>query len=109
MNLNTLQNKIEAHFLTVLISLLRGNKITLTRAKEATKNLLSIFPEENFFEIKAKLIKLTKKYPEFKEILTTLNAYEEEQKTREILEKMRKFIKEGKIDEALEVAKNKNE
>ena len=109
MDLHTLQNEMEKHFLIILISLLKQNKITLSRAKEATKRLLSIFPEKNFSELKIKLTKLTKEYPEFKEILTTLKAYEEEQKTKEILEKMRRFIKEGKIDEALKVAKNKNE
>jgi hypothetical protein len=105
MSLDNLQKKIEKDFLLQLIRLLKNNEIKLERARQATKRLLAIFPNDNFSDVETQLKTLVNEYPEFKKIIITLQVYEEEEKTKEVLVRMRKFLQEGKVDEALKVVK----
>ncbi len=109
LDIKKLQEELEKNFLNILINHLNENKLTVKKAKEATKIFLFIFEtSKSFSEIKAKIEGLVKDYPEFKDIKITIKGYEEEQKTKELLEKMRSFLKEGKIDEVSNLANQKN-
>ena len=97
---------MEEEFLIQLIYLLKHNKISLLRAKTATKELLSIPFNESFKKINSEVKNFVDKYPEFKDtLISVLTTYEKKKKEEEILKKMEKYIKVGKIDEALQVAK----
>ncbi len=103
MDLQEIINLLETEFLKILINDLKFGKIKLPEAKTVTKEFLALLPFTNKDELNTKLKAFIDKHSEFKMVYLTLLKINEEQKTNDLVMKMRILIKQNKIDEALKL------
>ncbi len=99
-------NQLEFLFLKRLARGLKEEKIDIPRAKALAKAFLKIEPFSSVEDAKAKLDSFTRQEDYFSNLNEYIEAYYSEQQKNAMIEKMRHHIRQGDIDQALEVAKN---
>ena len=99
-------NQIEKEYLQIIIDNLKNGRLKLEEAKTNTKEFLSLIPFSSFDDFKKKISGFVLKYPLYQKIYLSIFKIEEEEKTKQLLNRMQSFIKENKIDEALKVVAN---
>ncbi|OGK09479.1 hypothetical protein A2767_04085 [Candidatus Roizmanbacteria bacterium RIFCSPHIGHO2_01_FULL_35_10] len=102
---NDFIEQIENEFLNLLIELLEKGVIDESYAKQTTQSFLNLYPFDSLENLKDKLNNFVSNNKEFLPFYTTYLHQEELYKTKDVLVKMRSFLKQNKIDEALQVAK----
>jgi len=97
---------LEYLFLKELVKGLKDKSFTVADAKKLAHTFLTIEPFASLDDAFKKMENFAKNNSKFESLKKYVYAYEEEQKTEAKIVKMKKLIRENKIDEALEVAKN---
>lgn len=105
MDMKQLTHEVETELLKIMIRHLKSGKLKLPMAKTIAKEFLAFLPFENDETMNTKLKSFTDKYPDFKSIYISTLEEEEDKSVSELLTKMRGYMKENKIDEALKVVK----
>ncbi len=102
-DLKKITDQIEYLFLIRIADSLDGKIIELQTAKDLATKLLQIEPFISFEDTKVKVQEFTKDYPFLNSLNKFIDGYYEEQKKHLTIEKMQELMKQGKIDEALQV------
>lgn len=97
-------DKIEYLFLRTVIDALKSGAMTVEQARAHATDFLSIEPIQSIADAKDKIARFTEKYPNYKNLMDFVNAYDYEEKVSAVIEKMRTYINEKDIDSALQVA-----
>lgn len=105
-DLSKVTNQLEYLFLKRLARGLKEETIDIPRAKALAKEFLQIEPFSSVEDAKSKIDSFTRKDSYFLTLNEYIEAYYSEQQKNALIEKMRQHIKQGNIDQALEVAKN---
>jgi len=100
-------DKVEREYLKILADNLRNGSLKLEEAKNHTREFLSLLPFSSFDDFKKKIYEFTLTKPLYQRIYLMILNYEEEIKTKNLLERMRVLIKENNFEEALKVVANK--
>jgi hypothetical protein len=95
--------KIEIKYLRILAQHFKKGKIDVKTAKASTKLFLTFLPFKSYEDMRTKFKILTDTYPAFSEVYLYLLQQIEEAETQEVLEKMRKFMKNKDVDSAINV------
>lgn len=104
-----LQQEVEAvkkELVDLIIKHLKENKLEVEKARKLAQDFLAVLPVKDQKDLLAKLKELGEDYPEAKEVYVEELVKTENQLRDEALNKMRVFIKQGKIEEAIQAAKN---
>lgn len=96
--------QVESEMLRVTINNLKMGKVSEARVRESAKYFLTFLPFSSYSDLVNKLEKFTKIYPEYKRVYLFANKFIEETKTKDLIERMRKHIKKGEIDQAVQLA-----
>jgi hypothetical protein len=94
---------VEIEFLRIVAKLLENGDFEIVDARTCAQFFLSLSPFQTVEDLRNKLQQLSSKYPDFKELEVYEMGKSEEAKTDEVLEKMRGLMKNGEIDEALQL------
>lgn len=94
---------IELKFLRELMEALEKGSMDEEQAKSSAHDFLALLPFANYDDMKTKIESFCKTYPELLETHVYILQKEEEQKTQSVVEKMRTFMKNDQIDEAINV------
>lgn len=105
--INKVTKHLEYLFLKKIISGLRNKEINEIQAKDFATNFLKLEPFNSIMELKNKILAFTNQHSYFKELSDYLIAYYEEKRISQVIEKMRKYIKNNEIDKALQIATKK--
>lgn len=103
--LKKLTDQLEYKFLKKIIEGLNNGSLTIEQAKEKAIIFLKLQPFTNIEDTKSKIRNFTSNYSQFTDLMNLMDSFHAEQKTNEIIGKMRSFIKEDRLDAALDVAK----
>ena len=103
--LKKLTNQLEYIFLKKIIEGLKNNSLSIVQAKEKAQLFLKLQPFATVEDIKEKVKNFTSEHSQFNELMGLVDSFHTEQKTDQVIEKMKNFIKEDRLDEALDVAK----
>jgi hypothetical protein len=95
---------IEVAFISELIRQLRAGEQTEAQAKAVTRLFLGLYPFRTLQDTREKIDHFVVVHPAFAELKLTLAHYEDYSRTQDVLEKMRKHMKAGKLDEAIGAA-----
>lgn len=107
--LKTLTDKIEYLFLKTIAQVLKDEEATLQLAKEVAHDLLAAEPFVSLKDAQDKVAALVAKFPLFSTVKEYVDSYNNEKKLNVVIDRMQKYMKEQKIDEALAVAQKHNE
>ena len=99
--------EVERKYLRILADNLKNGSLTLEEAKNHTREFLSFLPFSSFEDFKKKIYEFTLKNPLYQKIYLMILNYEEEIKTKGLLERIRVLIKENNFEEALKVVAQK--
>ncbi len=102
--LKKLTEQLEYMFLKKIIEGLKEGSLSILQAKEKAQQFLKLQPFTTTEDAKEKIKNFTTEHSQFNGLMELVNSFHSEQKTDETIEKMRGFIKEDRIDEAIEVA-----
>ena len=91
-------------FLKRVINGLRDKSITIPEAKECAKLFLNTEPFTTIDEAKAKINQFVTDHTKFDSIKKYIDAFHHEQGIDNVIEKMRQYIKDDNVDEALKIA-----
>lgn len=105
MDIKMLTIQIESDFLKMLIQLFRARKLKTDEGKKIAREFLALLPFTDRVDLDKKLKNFTHIYSDFKSIYINSLKIEEEKKVGELLEKMRGYMRENKIDEAINLVK----
>ncbi len=98
---DTFIKNLEIKYLRILTELLKKGKIDKKYAQDSAKKFLTLLPFSSDDDVHDKVKSFSEKF----EFLSPLHAYVvkeiDQNKTNQVLEKMRNLIKENKIDEAV--------
>ncbi|MBI2032377.1 MAG: hypothetical protein HYT09_01905 [Candidatus Levybacteria bacterium] len=101
--------KIKGHleylFLKALVQGLEEESLSVEEARAFAQEFLSIEPFTSLQDAETKMESFTSRNSLFNELIIYLGAYEKEKHIDERVEKMRFYIKNNNLDEALKVAK----
>jgi hypothetical protein len=100
---------VEKTLLNEIVEKLKTKEITVEESQKTAKDFLALLPPTDQKDLLTKLYELSRKHP--KEGLPVYLKYAEPEFVKErdsTLEKLAGLIHEGKIDEALAVAKEEN-
>lgn len=103
MDLQEIIKLLEIEYIKILINNLKSGKIKLARAKEVTKDFLTLLPFKDKDNLLLKMKTFTELQSEFKMVYLILLKINEEQKSNELAYKMRELIRQNKIEEALKL------
>lgn len=103
--LQKLTTHLEYLFLQSLIRGLRNKNIDIPEAKKYATAFLELEPLTSLEDAKVKINQLSQLYPKFSIPEDYIDLYYQEQQKDDLLEKMKQYIKENKIDEALNMVK----
>ncbi len=100
-------NYLEYLFLKKIINGLRNEEINENQSKEFAANFIKMEPFESIDDAKNKILAFANQYSYFAELAEYMNAYHDEKRIAQVIEKMRKYLKSNEIDKALEIATKK--
>lgn len=103
-DIKKITNDLESIFLKKIIMGLRDGSINIADSKRFANLFLSLEPFSSIDEAKNKMTTFSAQNTHFADLQNYMNAYHEEKKVGEVIEKMRKFIKNNDVDNALKVA-----
>lgn len=101
-------DEIEKDFLLQVVILLEQGKFSTIMAKTAAQEFLKLLPFTSFIDMKIKFHNFCLKNTSFLPLEIKIINYEEETKTKELLQRMQGFMKEKNIDEAVQLATDFN-
>jgi len=104
---DSLIKKVEKEYLKILTDNLRNGSLTLEEAKNHTRQFLSFLPFSSFDDFKKKIYEFTLKNPLYQKIYLMILNYEEEIKTKHLLEKIRSLMKKNNFEDALKIVVSK--
>jgi hypothetical protein len=96
---------IETEYLRIVSDLLRSGDIDMVLAKESAQNLLSLLPFNTYEDMQGKIKTFTEKYKFAEKLYVIFLSMHEEDKTNDLLNKMRDLMKSNNIDAALHLVK----
>lgn len=97
--------KVDIEYLRILSSLLKTGQMKASEAKKNAQAFLELLPFETYDTMKAKITSFTTIHPQFNALKIILMQIEEEDKTQDVLGKMRSLMQENKLDEVVDMAK----
>lgn len=100
-----LLDQVEKKLLDHILAGLKNNSFTAEQSELLAKQFLAVLPPKDKEDLLEKLSQLAKEYRPAQETYTEIYAQEEEQHRQAKLNAMRDHIKNGKIEEAIAVAK----
>lgn len=103
--LQSFVENVERDLLTVIQEHLSKGTLPLEKAQEVAREFLAVLPVHDKAELLMKLSDLGKKYAEAQAVYLKYAAPEDESMRQTRLTAMSGHIKEGRIEEALKVAK----
>ena len=103
--LKKLTNQLEYIFLKKIIEGLKDNSISIMQAKENAVLFLKLQPFSTLEDAKTKVKSFTSEHVQFSGLMELVDSFHTEQHTGKVIEKMRDFIKNDRLDEAIDVAK----
>lgn len=101
---DALVKKFEEDYLRTIAHLLRNGEIDKATAKTSAQELLKNLPFSSYDDMKSKIQKFTTTYPQLQNVYINLLRSIEEDKTSEVIEKMRNLMNTNRVHEAIEVA-----
>lgn len=99
-------DQLEFLFLKRLAAGLKAEDIDIPTAKQLAKVFLAIEPFSSVEDARQKMSDFTSEHQYFSQLRDYVDAYYSEQHKDALIEEMRSHIRQGNIDQALEVAKN---
>jgi hypothetical protein len=102
--LQKLTNQLEYLFLKEIINRLRDESISAVEAKELANTFLTMEPFTTVEDTTTKIYSLVAQNPKFELLKKYIDAYDDELRTESVINKMKKHLKKGEVDEALAVA-----
>ncbi|MEK6952046.1 MAG: hypothetical protein AABX29_03455 [Nanoarchaeota archaeon] len=96
-------NDLERNFLKIIIENIKSKKMTLDDARKMAKDFMNLLPFKDQNDFKFKIKNFTNKYTMFSSLYITILKNEESLKMNTVINKMRVYMKEKNIDEALKV------
>lgn len=97
-------SQLEFLFLKHLSDGLKSGSIDIPTAKQLTSAFLQIDPFASIDDAKQKMQAFSQQFPSFMQLKNYIDAFYSEQHKDEVIEQMRAHLKQGNIDQALEVA-----
>lgn len=104
-NLQKVTDHVEYLFLKQIIKGLRDETITPEQAKEFAQKFLPIEPFQSLDDAKEKIHSYVTAHQQFRPLEDYVNAFHGDLQADKKVEQMKQFIKENKLDEAIQVAK----
>jgi len=98
---------LEYLFLKKIINGLRSEEINEAQSKGFAADFMKMEPFNSIEDAKNKILAFANQYSYFAELTEYMNAYHDEKRIGQVIEKMRKYMKSNEIDKALEVATKK--
>ena len=105
-NLPVVTNQLEFLFLKRLVAGLKDGTLDLPTAKVLTQTFRHIEPFSSVEDAKAKMQDFSEKNPYFSQLQDYIDAYYSEQYKDVLIEQIRDHVRQGNIDQALQIAKN---
>lgn len=102
--LKKITDHLEYLFIKKIIEGLKDESISIPSAKNYAIVFRNLEPFNSVEDAKKKMNKFADQIPIFNQLKDYTNAYHTEQKLGAVIEKMRDFMQNNQIDEALEVA-----
>ena len=103
-DLKKLTDKLEYLFLKEVVMQLKNGTLTLGQGKWASTEFLKLEPFQSVEDAKTKIHRFVGTNEMLKVLVEYVDAFVYEQKVDKVIDKMKKYIGEKKIDEALQVA-----
>ncbi len=103
--LNKLTEQIEYIFLKKIIQHLQDDSYTIPRAKQLAIDFLALQPFISAQDAKEKISLFIEKNNDFSDLIDLVTSFHIEQKTAEVIERMKSYLKTDRIDEAITIAK----
>lgn len=100
-----LAEQLSDRFLKIIIRDLKEETIDLPTAKKLAQEFIALEPFTTVEDARPKIETYVANYPQFASIKTYIDAYLDEKKIANVVDKMKQHIKDDNIDEALKVAK----
>lgn len=100
-------SQLEHLFLDKILEGLRQRTLTIPQAKTLATNFLKSEPFASFEEAVEKMKAFTREHAELGVLNDYLAAFHQERQKSALIEKMRKHLSKGEINEAIQVAKPK--
>ena len=97
---------LEYQYLKYVMNTVRDKTLSVPDAKKSAQGFLKLLPFNSVDDVKNKISSYTPEFPFFTFLHKYMSAYDEEQKTAQVIEKMKQHIKNNNIDDALKVAQN---
>lgn len=104
MTLPELESHIDSEYSQLLIVLLKTEQLGEAEAKNITRNYLALYPYVDIADMSKKLKQFTEHYSAFAKVYVSFLKHTEDEKTNEVLNKMRNFMKHDQLDEAIKIA-----
>lgn len=99
-----LVREIEIAFIKKLMRLIQDKVIPVDQARLIARHFIALFPFHDVADIKAKVAQFLTLQTQFEEMNFVLTKWDDEEKTRAVIDKMREHIKAGEVDKAIAVA-----
>ena len=96
-----LTDKLEKNYLKLIIQYLKDGTLTLPDSRAVTREFLALQPFASAEDAQKKIVEFTAKHLEFKQLEILLMSIIEEEKTDNLLAKMRSHLENNNIDAAL--------
>lgn len=96
-------NDLERSFLRIIVENIKSKKLSLNQARTIAKDFMNLLPFKDQNDFKFKIKSFTEKYTIFSSLYITILKNEENLKMNAVINKMRVYMKEKNIDEALKV------
>ncbi len=103
--LNKLTEQIEYMFLKKIIQHLQDDSYTILQAKQLAIDFLALQPFTSAQDSKEKVSLFIEKNKDFSDLIDLVTSFHTEQKTAEVIERMKSYLKTDRIDEAITIAK----
>ena len=103
--LKILTDQLEYIFLKKIVDELKNNSLSIAQAKEKAQLFLKLQPFVTLEDLKEKIKNFTSVHSQFSDLMGLVTSFHTEQQTDKVIEKMKDFIKNDKLDEALDAAK----
>ncbi len=95
----------EIAYLNLIVDMLEKGTLELEKAQSISQQFLGMLPFTDDADMDTKLKTFTGEYPDFKSIYVSFMRYEDDKKKQALVHGMRALMKEGKIEEALQLTK----
>jgi hypothetical protein len=100
-----LVEKTEIAFLNAIVDMLEKGELELEKAQQVSQQFLALLPFNDDADMDAKLKTFVEEHNEFKGVYVSFMRYEDDKKKQALVHNMRALMKEGKIEEALQLTK----